>query len=346
MQEADYIVVMDTGSTDDTVEILKSDPRVTRVEVQEIKPWRFDVARNESMKLVPEDADILVCTDFDEVFDPGWASALKDAWKNGVNRVHYTYAWSHTPSGDPTDIFVYDKIHTKDYYWKFAVHEVLWRDDYENEVCVDVGEKIYLHHYQDKSKERCSYFDLLKLSVEEYPDDSHVRMLLAREYLLKDDLNNALNEYLTVLKMSDVEKPEKRLVLLESLGRCADIYMYLGNFDEAIWYAQEFIKEDHTYREPYLTLAKVYNQMGMFTLAEAMVNLAIKYGTKKNTWVERADTWTYLPHEQLGLAHYNLGRVDEAITESIQALKYFPKDAQLLEEQNTYLRKKLKLNSN
>ena len=70
MSEADYIVVLDTGSTDGTFEALQQDKRITKVEQQIINPWRFDVARNESMKLVPKDADILVCTDFDEIFEP------------------------------------------------------------------------------------------------------------------------------------------------------------------------------------------------------------------------------------------------------------------------------------
>ena len=71
MSEADYIVVLDTGSTDGTYEKLKEDARVTVVKQEVITPWRFDVARNKSMELIPEDADILVCTDFDELFEPG-----------------------------------------------------------------------------------------------------------------------------------------------------------------------------------------------------------------------------------------------------------------------------------
>ena len=70
MSEADYIVVLDTGSTDGTYEKLQQDSRVTIIKQEEIKPWRFDVARNKSIELIPEDADILVCTDFDELFEP------------------------------------------------------------------------------------------------------------------------------------------------------------------------------------------------------------------------------------------------------------------------------------
>lgn len=68
MSEADQVVVLDTGSTDDTVERLKK--RGAQVTVELISPWRFDVARNRSLDLVSEDTDICVCTDLDEVFHP------------------------------------------------------------------------------------------------------------------------------------------------------------------------------------------------------------------------------------------------------------------------------------
>ena len=52
MSEADDICVLDTGSTDDTVERLKA--RGAHVEQKIIAPWRFDVARNKSLKLIPD----------------------------------------------------------------------------------------------------------------------------------------------------------------------------------------------------------------------------------------------------------------------------------------------------
>ena len=75
MSEADEIYVLDTGSTDKTVKKLKK--RGVKVSVKKIEPWRFDVARNESLKLVPEDTDICVCTDLDEVFNKGWKKRLE-----------------------------------------------------------------------------------------------------------------------------------------------------------------------------------------------------------------------------------------------------------------------------
>jgi len=58
MKEADKIIVLDAGSDDNTVELLKK--YGVEVYVKEIKPWRFDIARNESLKLIPEEYDICV----------------------------------------------------------------------------------------------------------------------------------------------------------------------------------------------------------------------------------------------------------------------------------------------
>ena len=78
MAEADGVYVLDTGSTDGTAERLRA---LGAVVVEErVEPWRFDTARNRSLELVPEDADICVCTDLDEVFHPGWR---QEGWGPG-----------------------------------------------------------------------------------------------------------------------------------------------------------------------------------------------------------------------------------------------------------------------
>lgn len=79
MREADVVIVADTGSTDDTVSLLReAGAEVHRIQVT---PWRFDKARNESLRLVPDDIDICVCTDLDEVWEEGWRSRLERNWR-------------------------------------------------------------------------------------------------------------------------------------------------------------------------------------------------------------------------------------------------------------------------
>lgn len=343
MSEADYIVVLDTGSTDGTFELLQNDPRVHKVEQKIYDLFRFDVARNDSMKLCPKDANILLCTDFDELFNKGWADIIRKNWTNECTRGIYNYAWDHNAKGEPRNMFKYDKMHTRDYHWIYPVHEVLApiKVDGYVEKRIEFGTSIQLEHWQDKTKPRKFYFDLLKLSCEENPEDSHARMLLAREYLIKGEKEQALDEFLEVLKMGDIENPNKKLVLLNSLLQVAFIYEDLKNFDECIWYCQEFIKEDKTYRDPYFLMAEVYNLMKMFTLAEACCNAGFEYGKQKYDWVERGNTWLGWGYDLLSVAQFNVGKIDEAIKNGEIALQHEPKDVRLLTNQNIYLKTKL-----
>ena len=99
MKEADCVVALDTGSTDGTVKALEK-AGVT-VKSATIEPWRFDKARNESLKLVPPDTDVCVCTDLDEVFEEGWRAKLESGWTPGAKQGRYRYIWSHTEDGKP-----------------------------------------------------------------------------------------------------------------------------------------------------------------------------------------------------------------------------------------------------
>ena len=67
MKPADHIIVLDTGSTDNTVELLTS----LGIEVHEkhYDHFRFDTARNDCLDLIPEEYNIRVSIDLDERFE-------------------------------------------------------------------------------------------------------------------------------------------------------------------------------------------------------------------------------------------------------------------------------------
>ena len=120
MAEADQVVVLDTGSTDATVQLLRA--RGAAVTEEVISPWRFDTARNRSLELVPQDADICVCTDLDEVFHPGWRAALEKVWVPGAGQATYRYTWSFQDDGSEGVVFWYEKIHARHgYRWTHPV---------------------------------------------------------------------------------------------------------------------------------------------------------------------------------------------------------------------------------
>ena len=307
MEEANYIVVLDTGSTDGTYEMLKNDPRVFRCEQKIISPWRFDVARNESLKLVPEDANILMSTDLDELLDKGWAKPLREKWIDGYHkRGYYTYAWSHNESGEPGRVFIYDKIHSKDWHWQFPVHEMLvlpdGTQDFPAEQSVFFGEEIYLHHWPDLSKSRGSYLGLRELRKQEYENDYYGRIYLAHEYYYREQYENSINELKDILVKHDkecslVEKASCYLFM-------GDAYRALGKNAEAIGCYYQAMMIDDTYREPYYALGDLFNDLQKYEYSIPILEECLKKTYRHYVWIERDVSWSGGIYDLLGVAYY------------------------------------------
>lgn len=179
IKDADYICVLDTGSTDESVKLLK-DANVILGE-KTFEKFRFDVARNESLKLIPEDTDVCVCLDIDEVIQPGWRKAIENIWQENTTRLQYIYNWSLDEFNNPKVSFYQDKIHNKDYIWVNPVHEVLqYQGNKESYVTTD---ELIVNHYPDQTKSRGSYLPLLELAVKENPENDRNMHYLGREYM-------------------------------------------------------------------------------------------------------------------------------------------------------------------
>lgn len=83
ISNADHVMILDTGSTDDTVEKARS----LGIEVFEASflPWDEARAKNVAMSLLPKDIDFCVCIDLDEhVSDSNWKNSFVDGMQPGM----------------------------------------------------------------------------------------------------------------------------------------------------------------------------------------------------------------------------------------------------------------------
>lgn len=350
MKEADAVVVLDTGSTDNTVEKLKE--LGATVEVKVIDPWRFDVARNESMKLVPDDCNILISTDLDEVLEPGWSKPLREKWIEGIHeRGVYKYSWSHLADGSSGRVFRYDKIHSRKWKWRAPVHELLYNEDtnsnlYYYDHTLDLFDEIHLHHYPDQTKSRGSYLPLLELRAKENPEDYYGLIYLAHEYYYRrkyDQSIELLNRILTDYKdkYNTIERASCYLFIGDSYTAKAKMEenkeAKSNLYQNAIYSYTDAMKTDNTYIEPYLNLAKVFMDMEDFGAAEFYIKRGIERSYRHFTWLERNTSWSWEPWDLLCIAAWYNGNKKDAIAYAAKALSFEPTNERLQNNLNKCL---------
>ena len=325
MSEADRVVVLDTGSEDDTVQRLRE--RGAQVAVEEIVPWRFDTARNRSLELVDEDADICVCTDLDEVFHPGWREKLEQVWTPGVGRVSYRYTWSFNPDGSEGVTFWYEKIHARHgYQWVHPVHEVLEWTGEGREGPKVTAEGIQLDHHPDPKKSRAQYLPLLELSVREAPNDDRNVHYLGREYLYYGRWDDCIRTLKGHLALPTATWRDERAA---SMRYIAKAYWNKGEKAQARdWYLRA-ITEAPYLREPYMDLAFMLYLQGEWEGVLYFTACALAITQRPRSYICEASAWGSLPHDLRSMAFYRTGAYAQAVEEVRKALAIEPGNERL-----------------
>lgn len=325
MNEADNIYVLDTGSKDKTIEKLKKHGVIVKSE--SINPWRFDIARNKSLDLVPNDCDICVCTDLDEVFEKGWRKNLEEIWSNNVTRLKYNYNWSFDKQDKPLVNFYIDKIHKrKGYEWVHPVHEVLKPIDIK-EVIVTT-DKITLNHYPDSKKSRSSYLPLLELSVKEDPEDDRNMHYLGREYMFHGKWNEAIDTLIKHLSLKSALWKDERSASMRFIARS---YIQLGRFDEARMWLDKAMKETPYLRDPYVERALLEYRFSNYDKVIYYCKEALKISKHEKTYINEPFSWNYTIYDLLSVAYFYTKNIDLAYENIKIAIKMEPSNERLLQ---------------
>lgn len=334
MAEADEVVVLDTGSTDGTVELLRA--LGARVEVEEIHPWRFDTARNRSLELVSPETDICVCTDLDEVFHPGWRKLLEEVWEEGTGQAAYRYTWSFRPDGGEGVVFWYEKIHApRGYRWVHPVHEVLkWVGEGRPGPTV-VADGIQLDHHPDPEKSRGQYLELLELSVEEDPEDDRNVHYLGREYMYRGRWADCIHTLKWHLSMPGAVWRDERSASMRYIARAC---LQLGQREQALSWHLRAVAEAPYLREPHLALAMQLYEQGEWEGVAYFTGRALGITQRPRTYISEAESWGSLPHDLRSLALYHTGHPEQALEEAKKAraiepgLERLEKNVEILEQ--------------
>lgn len=330
MKEADGIYVLDTGSTDNSVELLKD--LGVNVQVKKYKHFKFDKARNDSLKLVPNEECICVCTDIDEVLDKGWRKKLDSIWKKDTSRVRYNMNFSFNSDGKPLCTYYISKIHTrKNYVWKHGIHEVI---EYigrskENVITTDL---FCINHYPDREKSRDFYLKLLEEEVKKYPNDERNMHYLGREYMYCQEWNKSIDTLNKYLNLETAVWKEERSASMRFISRC---YKELYRYEEAKMWLKKAIEESPNIKEGYVELGMLYYEQKEYLKA---INNLIKANTLKKTkiYVNEEFAWNETVYDLLSLCFFYLGLIKEACFYAKEALKINPNNERIKNNINIF----------
>jgi glycosyltransferase involved in cell wall biosynthesis len=313
--EADYRLILDTGSTDRTRSLAHDCGVVVRF--QKFSPWRFDHARNHALSLIPDDIDYVIWLDMDEVLQPGWRQIM-EALPDGVTRPRYKYVWSWNKDGTEGLVYAGDKISTRqNYTWVHPCHEVL--------TPVGIAETHFfmegfeIHHYPDPTKSRAQYFDLLKLAVAEKPHDDRNQYYLGREYFYHGEYGLAQYHLSQFLRLSNwpPERASARRMIAKMRPDNAESLLYLA------------VAEDPSRRENWVALAKVYYDRQDWASVRACCQMVFRVTEKPLDYLCDAEAWGWLPHDLMALASYHLGDRETAWFHGVEAVALAPDDERL-----------------
>ena len=310
--DADFRLIVDTGSSDDTL-IAAADSRCATAQIT-VSPWRFDDARNASMALIPQDIDFCIALDADEVLAPGWRESLEKV-SAGVTRPRYKYVWSWKPDGGEGLVYSGDKIHARHgYRWTHPVHEVLTPTIREIQEFVGLE----IHHHPDQSKSRSQYLSLLELAVQERPDDDRNRFYLGRELLFAGRNEEAETHLRRHLELSSWA-PE-RATCMRYLGRITG--------EKEAWFLRACAEAPYR-REPWVELAQFYYQNRQWDQCYSACMRALNIKEKPLEYLCEEDAWGALPHDLAAISAWYSGRRPVAIKHGWDAISVSPKDKRL-----------------
>ena len=307
--EADHVVVLDTGSTDDTVERLKGyEPFVSVYQYDyfsNLGYFRFDKARNDSLKLVPYEYDICVVLDLDQVPQPGWANVIKQRFEEGYSEVRGDIV-DH--SGQTTlNRWTSRNVHPNSPFWIWnkVIHEGI--EYYGNEEIKTIYDsRFVIDHYPDDNKDRSLYRDLLEFSCKEYPKDPYYGIYLGIELSRRYSKEEAISAFERCLSECDFENNE--FIHYQVYSNLAGLLLDKNNLDYALDItnkAKELAKEKgiNNTRRLYSISANIYERLEDYDSAinDLLQAMTIVYS---NDWRDDIKFYKGYIEDKLSLLYY------------------------------------------
>lgn len=335
------IVVLDNGSTDDTVEqFRKLGARVydgtkvgkyiaTEEDVAAFKDRIgyepsfaagevFDHAgerRNHAASLCRN--DWVLNPDCDE--RPVWDLKKVKAQMNGQGGLRHRYVFKHNPDGTPLIEFIQCKLYNRHQgTYTGRIHEVLVDKGTGMPVKSDFCRDLVLHHFRKDRDYRVTHRKQMEFQAVK---DETVRNLhyLGRELADQGESEKALLVYERYFQFEDFPEQRGQAFLVQ-----AECFRNLRRFPDAVEAYHWAMMLDDSRREPFFMLGCLYMEHEQWKKALIYLNAANSIPYNPQGYMNDMRLYTYAVHDRLSVCYQRLGVQDVAQRHWMEALKHLP----------------------
>ena len=354
------IYLLDTGSTDNTVEVARKagcnvvevgDKFIREVtkEQEEKVEARFNIsfetgkiikagqtyfdyssARNYAASL--GDKEVVAMPDCDEEFTSFDLNKINEIIHDGADRLKYNFVFSHDENGNALKKFQHSKFYNKNKLgWNGIIHEVLQpikKDQDIKEVFCN-EDVIKLEHWQNEERSRKHYLTGLAVDRLENPKNDRHAHYFARDLMYHGFYYAAMENFRDHIKMNGW-LPEQS----QSMIYIGDCMKYIGSpkSEQRKKYHEAFEMYEHR-REPLMKLAESHLEDDNYQQAACYAEAALTVPSENSNYYSNYQPYyEEAPHEILYYCYYYLGREKEAYHHYQVAKSYKPKKESIIND--------------
>lgn len=348
------IWVLDTGSSDNTIEVAKSlgckveavgdkfrikidkdladkinNKFVVEGEAPVVKEGEslFDFASARNYIADFASNDMIATPDCDEIYTKLDLDKICEYIKNGVEQFEYEFVFSHDANGYPVIKFRHSKFYDRTKMkWVGIIHEVLTGNGRQLYLDESI---IKLEHYQNVQTNRSGYLKGLAIDCYNHPENDRNSHYFAREMMYLGRYKSAIKEFLNHISMN--RWPTEAAQSMLFIGDCNKA---LGNFDEMLkWYAKSIEKEAR--REPLMRLAEYYFSKNMHAQVIVYCEAALAV-TQVPFYSNHQPYYEHTPHELLYISYWWVGNKVKSEEHYKKALAFCPTNPKYISDGRFY----------
>lgn len=317
-KDADYLLIADTGSTDNTIQLAKD--LGINVFAISVDPFRFDDARNAALALIPAEIDYCISVDMDEILSDGWRKEFESMPFN-TTRPMVRQITHINKDGNPGMKFKSIRAHArKGYRWKYPVHEACV-SYMPNGIEARYDLNVDIIHMPDNNKTRGQYLPMLQMATQESPQDERMAYYYARELYFYKKNEESIKEFERYLNLPAANWKPERAYAMRYIAKC--------DASKREEWLKKAYEENPESRDAIVDLAEHYYMEKDWAncLDAAEKTLSIKEKTLIYFTEEYA--WSEMPYDLAALSCYNLGMYKKAVEYGEEAIQYSPNNERL-----------------